>query len=216
MKILNLYAGIGGNRKLWGDEHEITAVEHNEKIASIYQEENPDDIVIISCAHEYLLKHFKEFNFIWSSPPCPTHSKMAKFTKHDLIRYPDMKLYQEIILLQNYFKGKWCVENVDPYYIPLIPSIKKVGRHLFWSNFPISHLEVKNAKNFINMGTAADSEQLKNHLDIHYKGNIYVDGNHDPCQVLRNCVNPNLGKHILNCGMNIIAKENINQGDLFE
>lgn len=21
MKILNLYAGIGGNRKLWGDEH---------------------------------------------------------------------------------------------------------------------------------------------------------------------------------------------------
>lgn len=24
MKILNLYAGIGGNRKLWGDEHEIT------------------------------------------------------------------------------------------------------------------------------------------------------------------------------------------------
>lgn len=29
MKILNLYAGIGGNRKLWtpnGDEHDITAV----------------------------------------------------------------------------------------------------------------------------------------------------------------------------------------------
>ena len=22
MKILNLYAGIGGNRKLWGDEHD--------------------------------------------------------------------------------------------------------------------------------------------------------------------------------------------------
>jgi hypothetical protein len=29
MKILNLYAGIGGNRKLWGDEHEIVAVENN-------------------------------------------------------------------------------------------------------------------------------------------------------------------------------------------
>lgn len=27
MKILNLYAGIGGNRKLWGDIHHITAVE---------------------------------------------------------------------------------------------------------------------------------------------------------------------------------------------
>ena len=28
MKILNLYAGIGGNRKLWGDEHEVVAVEN--------------------------------------------------------------------------------------------------------------------------------------------------------------------------------------------
>ena len=27
LKILNLYAGIGGNRKLWGNEHDITAVE---------------------------------------------------------------------------------------------------------------------------------------------------------------------------------------------
>ena len=27
MRILNLYAGIGGNRKLWGEEHEVTAVE---------------------------------------------------------------------------------------------------------------------------------------------------------------------------------------------
>lgn len=26
MKILNLYAGIGGNRELWGNEHEITGV----------------------------------------------------------------------------------------------------------------------------------------------------------------------------------------------
>ena len=26
MKILNLYAGVGGNRKLWSSEHEITAI----------------------------------------------------------------------------------------------------------------------------------------------------------------------------------------------
>ena len=37
MKILNLYAGIGGNRKLWGNEHEITAVEINPKIAEAYK-----------------------------------------------------------------------------------------------------------------------------------------------------------------------------------
>ena len=37
MKILNLYAGIGGNRKLWGDEHQITAVENEQDIADVYK-----------------------------------------------------------------------------------------------------------------------------------------------------------------------------------
>ena len=32
MKVLNLYAGIGGNRKLWKDV-EVTAVENNKEIA---------------------------------------------------------------------------------------------------------------------------------------------------------------------------------------
>jgi site-specific DNA-cytosine methylase len=79
MKILNLYAGIGGNRKLWGDEHEVTAVENNEKIAKIYKDLFPKDQVIIADAHEYLLEHHKEFDFIWSSPPCPTHSVCNNF-----------------------------------------------------------------------------------------------------------------------------------------
>ncbi len=43
MKILNLYTGIGGNRKLWGDKHEITAVEIDLKIAKIYQNFFPKD-----------------------------------------------------------------------------------------------------------------------------------------------------------------------------
>ena len=34
MKILDLYAGKGGNRKKWGDNHEITAVEFDPKIAT--------------------------------------------------------------------------------------------------------------------------------------------------------------------------------------
>lgn len=46
MKILNLYAGIGGNRKLWGDEHEIVAVENEPAIAKIYQDFFPNDKVI--------------------------------------------------------------------------------------------------------------------------------------------------------------------------
>ena len=43
MKILNLYAGIGGNRKLWGDEHEVVAVENNEEIAEAYKTFYPKD-----------------------------------------------------------------------------------------------------------------------------------------------------------------------------
>lgn len=67
MKILNLYAGIGGNRKLWGNNYEITAIELDEKIAAVYKELYPNDNVIVADAHTYLLKHFREFDFIWSS-----------------------------------------------------------------------------------------------------------------------------------------------------
>ncbi|MFA5299721.1 MAG: hypothetical protein WC389_16170 [Lutibacter sp.] len=72
MKILNLYAGIGGNRKLWGNNLEITAVE-------------------------------------WE--------------------------------LQNFFKGKYVVENVKSYYDPLIKP-QESGRHYFWSNFRIPFLKM--------------------------------------------------------------------------
>lgn len=64
MKILNLYAGIGGNRKLWGNDDEITAVEFDEQIAKIYQDNFPNDKVVIGDAHQYLLEHFREFDFI--------------------------------------------------------------------------------------------------------------------------------------------------------
>ena len=127
-----------------------------------------------------------------------------------------MKLYQEIILLQNFFKGKWVVENVYPYYNPLIPPTKKIGRHLFWSNFPIGHIDVKTSKDFINLGTVADSEKMKKELGIYYEGNLYCDGNHDPCQVLRNCVDPKIGQYILDCAMNIIQKEDIRQTSIFD
>ena len=81
MKILNLYSGIGGNRKLWRNEHEIVAIENDKNIAKIYQEFFPNDKVIIDDAHDYLLKHFSEYDFIWSSPPCPSHSKIRKVTR---------------------------------------------------------------------------------------------------------------------------------------
>jgi len=136
MKVLNLYAGIGGNRKLWEDV-EVTAVENNPDIAKVYQDFFPKDTVIVGDAHEYLLNHFKEFDFIWGSPPCPTHSRI-NHTKLRPPDYPDMNLYAEIIFLEKWFEGKWVVENVIPFYEPLIVA-HKIDRHLFWSNFNLGN-----------------------------------------------------------------------------
>ncbi len=191
MKVLNLYAGIGGNRKLWTDV-EVTAVENNESIAAIYQDFFPDDKVIIADAHQYLLDHFKEFDFIWSSPPCPSHTKLntASFPKGSKDWcYPDMNLYQEIILLKHFFYNGWVVENVEPYYKPLIVA-DKIGRHLFWTNFHILNVNVEIENHcgrtikYLESRTGFDLTQYKL---INKK------------QILRNCVPPELGLHILEC-----------------
>ena len=173
MKVLNLYACLGGNRYLW-DNCEVTAVELDPELARLYQERFPNDTVIVADAHQYLLDHYKEFDFIWSSPPCPSHSRMRKTNtgegeRKNAASYPDMKLYQEIIFLQHFFKGKWVVENVVPYYEPLIPG-RVIGRHLFWSNFRLTKPSTeRKAKNFIN---AKQSELEKFHkIDLStYKG----------------------------------------------
>jgi len=141
VKILNLYAGIGGNRKLWGDEHEVTSVENVGYIADAYAKMYPQDTLIREDAHQYLLAHHKEFDFIWSSPPCPTHSKMNTALKGlGIIRYTDMTLYQEIILLKHHFEGKWVVENVESYYVPLIRPMM-LDRHFYWANFEIPFMK---------------------------------------------------------------------------
>src|SRR3990167_7910890 len=148
MKILNLYAGIGGNRKLWGNDHEITAVEIDLEIAKIYQDFFPDDKVIVGDAHQYLLEHYNEFDFIWSSPPCPSHSRLRKVISMNSgakAIYPDMKLYEEILFLEGYFEGKWVVENVIGWYNPLIKPYE-LEMHYFWSNFVLPKITITDGK----------------------------------------------------------------------
>lgn len=135
LEVLNLYACLGGNRLLW-ENCNVTAVELDPELARMYQERFPDDKVIIADAHDYLLNNYMNFDFIWTSPPCPSHSRARNYNKtYDAI-YPDMKLYEEIILLETRFEGKYVVENVIPYYTPLITGIKR-GRHLYWTNFSL-------------------------------------------------------------------------------
>lgn len=203
MRILNLYAGIGGNRKLWtplGDEHEITAVEYKPEIAKIYQDFYPNDKVIVGDAHQYLLEHYQEFDFIWSSPPCPSHSMLRKYLSMGAgskAVFPDMKLYEEILFLQGYFKGNWVVENVKSWYKPLIEP-QLIQRHYFWSN---KHIEEKEfAKDSIRLGEAGPEGAAWIQIDHLQKrhGIVLPKDASNKRTLLRNCVSPEVGLHIFN------------------
>jgi DNA (cytosine-5)-methyltransferase 1 len=203
IKILNLYAGIGGNRKLWQDV-EVTAVENVPEIAAIYQTFFPQDKVIITDAHQYLLDHYKEYDFIWTSPPCQSHSGCNYFLKgQGIIRYPDMKLYEEIIFLQMHATGKYVVENVKSYYEPLIKP-QECGRHYFWSNFFIPNTEIKYQIGTMNRKASKDTQrkaiireaQIPELTDLHGLGEFNLKNKR---QVLRNCVLPELGKYVFDC-----------------
>jgi len=195
MRVLNLYAGIGGNRKHWSD-CAVTAVERQEDIADTYRKLYPGDRVVDADAHKYLLTYFADYDFIWSSPPCQSHSKMDRANSRNKPRYPDLKLYEEIIFLQTYAKGLWVVENVKPYYPPLIPPTQQVGRHLFWSNFDFLCEDVERPNGFISSGGQASAQDMKDWLGIHYPHNLYYGNNHCPAQVLRNAVHPEIGRQI--------------------
>ena len=195
-KVLNLYAGIGGNRKLWTDV-EVTAVELNPGIAMFYQDHFPNDTVIIADAHRYLLDHYKEFDFIWSSIECPTHSRARYWTskggRYKPV-YPDMGLYQEIIFLRHFAECDWVVENVNPYYEPLIIPTIKLERHLFWSNINITNKQFPKNKVF-----NGNIKTWQNDIGFDVTG---YDFGVRKDKILRNCVNPELGLHILNCALN--------------
>ncbi len=200
MKILNLYAGIGGNRKLWEDQ-EVTAVEYDYDILNAYRKFFPNDSIICGDAHQYLLEHYQEFDFIWSSPPCQSHSSFrhnicVRFHGTEPV-YPDMKLYQEILFLQhndkkkNGDKIKWVVENVKPYYEPLIKPTAVIQRHYFWSNFDLSDITTEFQKDKIRSSQIPDLQKIHG-FDL---TGIKLKNKR---QVLRNCVLPEIGLQIFN------------------
>jgi DNA (cytosine-5)-methyltransferase 1 len=215
MKVLNLYACLGGNRLLW-DDCEVTAVELDEELARMYQERFPNDTVIVADAHQYLIDHYKEFDFIWSSPPCPSHSRARYWSSSNYETtteaiYPDMKLYEEILFLQHYYKtGKWVVENVIPYYEPLIPA-KKRDRHLYWTNFNLP-LNI-NSRHFDGLCQAKN--ELKRLCEFHKIDISTYKGEQSMIKIARNLVDFEAGKTIFQTAKGIIEKSNINQTQLF-
>lgn len=199
VKVLNLYAGIGGNRKLWQNV-DVTAIEIDEKIAGVYKQLFPNDTVVVGDAHKYLLEHYKEFDFIWSSPPCPTHSVTNNFLKaQGVVRYPDMSLWQEIIFLKHFFKGKWVVENVKSYYEPIMKPFE-AGRHYFWSNFIIGEMKQDVKISVANARASTRRTSDENLLDLERFHDISLEGIDvaDKRKLLRNCVQPKLALHVFN------------------
>ena len=217
IKILNLYACLGGNRAKWDEvaDIEVTAVELDPEAARLYKERFPNDIVIVADAHKYLLDHYKEFDFIWSSPPCPTHSRARYWSSSNYDTttesvYPDMKLYQEIIFLQHYYRtGKWCVENVIPYYEPLIQAQQR-GRHLYWTNFNLPK-DLKDRRFAISRA----KNELKGLCEFHdYDFNKYK-GEQSVIKMARNLVDYEAGKSILATALNVLRENNVKQQSLF-
>jgi len=214
MKILNLYACLGGNRYKWNEvkeDIEVTAIELDPECARLYKERFPNDTVIIADAHQYLLDHYKEYDFIWSSPPCPTHSRiqLSQYTTRDM-KYPDMKLYQEIIFLKTFYKGKYVVENVIPYYEPLIPANKR-DRHLYWTNFNLpanlngrKNPDLSRTKDLINVMSKYHDYDFRQ-----YKGEQLMN------KIARNLVDYEAGKTIFETMLGIVRREDINQEELF-
>ena len=209
MKILNLYACLGGNRYLWSNEHQITAVEIDEDLASLYQERFPNDKVIVADAHQYLLDHYSEFDFIWSSPPCPSHSR-ARFGNALAKKiYPDLKLYEEIIFLETHFNGKYCIENVIPYYTPLIPAVLR-GRHLYWANFHIPYNLSNRKLPEMEFCTLNEWNNFHQYDFRKYKGKQRID------KIARNLVDYEAGQTILLAAQNIFISNNTKQLNLFQ
>ena len=168
-------------------------MEYDKNIAEAYAKRYPNDTVVVGDAKQYLLDHYKEFDFIWASPPCQTHTRIL-FSQRDRDvykpKYPDLSLY-EIILFLELHKNKfyYVVENVKPYYKPLVKPTVEIDRHLYWSNFNISPIEVEKMYNIDKVTCSSlkdfDIKQFK--------------GIKNKRQVIRNQVNYEIGLHILNC-----------------
>ncbi len=121
-----------------------------------------------------------------------------------------MSLYQEIIFLQHFFKGKYCIENVKPYYEPLIEP-QYSGRHCFWANFTIPPLKIESSIG--RMGPVKSLGGKSSAGLNHHKLGFDLTGKSHPNKkkLLNNCVVPEIGLAILDSAMGIIKNLMLNR-----
>lgn len=173
----------------------------------VYLKRFPNDKVIIGDAYTYLEKNYSEFDFVWASPECHTHTRMVAFPRHRK-QLPDLRLYSIIIFLDRFFDGFYAVENVIPHYKPLITPAALVDRHYIWTNFPLNDRKFDRPRgNIKDLPKEVLREYLHVDLDLILAAKLKNKRNHDPKrQVLRNCVLPEAGKYILDQVVNQTQK----------
>jgi len=175
---------------------DVTAVEWDSEKADIYRELFPKDTVIETDAHEYLREHMDEYDFIWSSPPCPTHSRLQDMNRgkeNTTVPYPDMNLWQEIIHLQKWCEADWVVENVITHYDPIIDPYER-GKHYFWSNYYIPEFDFDGLKVEIRGPSNGRLENARERTGFDLsKFDVTQNGE---LKMLNNAVTPQLGKHV--------------------
>lgn len=215
MKIFNGFGGIGGNRSLWGNEHQITMVEKIDFIAAIYKNLFPDDTVIVGDALEHLRRHLHEYDLIFLWPPCQTHSKtnIPNSKKYEIL-HPipdDRSLYGSIRWLKQYCLPHqlWCVENVKDYLGFLIPPNVHLGRNYYWSNFIIPNKNFPLISNFIKKSwkKLAIDHDIPLSIFDNVKVRQFTKSKDPKRTILRNCVDRYVGKYLLDCAINRISKK---------
>lgn len=205
MKILNLFAGLGGNRRTWSS-HEITAVDFNPKIVNIYKKLYPNDLIIEKDVFDYLQEiDLLEYDFIWSSPPCQSHSHMQVFTKNG--RKAKLPMINQVLglalWLKKYYPGPFVVENVVPWY-GILKTNKLftvvIDRHLFYSNFKILPKSFDKGNNRHGSIGGIMRESREYLMNKHHLPNWILEdlsGVHDKDQIIRNCVDSKIGDYVL-------------------
>ena len=125
------------------------------------------------------------------------------------MQYPEMSLYQQVIFLDNFFEGKYVVENVIPYYEPLILAQKR-GRHLYWTNFKLP--------NDINerpaIGISVGKDEVKRLCKFHDYDFYRYKGNQPTNKIARNLVDYEAGKTIFQIALGLQKENKTNQLEL--
>lgn len=149
MRILDLYAGLGGTAKgiqsvleKKGVDYEYFAIEIDPNVCAAHKINNPRSTVICADVKDWLDK-ITDFDFVWASPPCQTHSILnfsnkATGKKTNLV---DWSLWHVIDHLQRTENVSYVVENVLIWYNEPFKHNFNLDRHYFWTNLSLLSFE---------------------------------------------------------------------------